>query len=417
MSRPFGALFIAALLWCACTGPAPEEEAVKTRLATGAWHMVLDIDSTRASLDLPFRFDLDSVNGHWQMTVRNQDEAIVADQIAIDGDSIRIRMPFFDSEFQGVIRGDTLFDGIWVNYYRGPDYRVPFIAMAGERPRFPDSHGPANTDISGDWEVHLIAKDRDEPAIGIFRVENGRVKGSFATEVGDLRFLDGIVTGDSLFLSSFNGSQAYLFRARIDGDRMDGEFRSGYRWKQTWNAMRNPDFKLADDETITSLNPDHPVAFAFPDIHGTVRSLSDEQYQGKVVVMEIMGTWCPNCIDEARMLREFHERYHDKGLETVALAFEYKDDSTVAMPALRNFSKRLDLPYDLLFAGSNKRDSVAKRLPFLDKLNAYPTTLIIGRDGEVKRIHTGIYGPGTGERYLRFKERMENTIVELLREG
>lgn len=116
------------------------------------------------------------------------------------------------------------------------------------------------------------------------------------------------------------------------------------------------------------------------------------------------------------MLREFHRKYHDKGLETVAIAFEYKDDSTSAMPALRNFKRRLDLPYDLLFAGSNKRDSVAKKLPFIARLHAYPTTLLIGRDGQVKRIYTGIYGPGTGERYFRFRERMENSIVELLRD-
>ncbi|MCO6482973.1 MAG: TlpA family protein disulfide reductase [Flavobacteriales bacterium] len=408
-------LLIAGLAGLGC-GHTAEDPASKASLATGPWRVVLDLDSTGASLGLPFLFEMDSSQGRWQMVVHNQDEAITVDSVFIDGDRIRIRMPFFDSEFLGTIRSDSLFDGVWVNHYKGPGYQLPFTAKAGTQPRFGRSQGPASADISGDWEVHFTENDGDEPAIGIFRAENGRVKGSFATEAGDLRFLDGVVTGDSLFLSAFNGSQAYLFRARIHGDRMDGEFRSGHRWKQPWHAVRNPDFKLADDERITTLNPGHPVNFSFPDTHGAVRSLTDERYLGKVVVLEIMGSWCPNCIDEARMLREFHRKYHDKGLETVAIAFEYKDDSTSAMPALRNFKRRLDLPYDLLFAGSNKRDSVAKKLPFIARLHAYPTTLLIGRDGQVKRIYTGIYGPGTGERYFRFRERMENSIVELLRD-
>jgi hypothetical protein len=85
------------------------------------------------------------------------------------------------------------------------------------------------------------------------------------------------------------------------------------------------------------------------------------------------------------------------------------------MAAIRHFGQKLGIGYDLLYAGPAKSDSVEHRLPFISKLKSYPTTLLIGRDGKVQHIYTGIYGPGTGARYIRFKERMENAIVEMLR--
>ncbi|MCL4282706.1 MAG: TlpA family protein disulfide reductase [Flavobacteriales bacterium] len=383
----------------------------------GAWHMALDLDSTEGHLELPFRFDVTGGPEALNLVIHNQDEAITVDSVSFRGDSIRIRMPFFDSEFLGALKGDSAFQGVWINHYKGPDYRIPFLATAGAQPRFPGATTAPSIDLSGDWEVHFTHADdpdQDEPAIGIFTQDKGQVKGSFATPSGDLRFLEGVITGDSLFLSTFNGSMAYLFRAAIHGDSLSGDFHSGHRWAQPWYAVRNPHFTLPDDESMTKLNPDHPVAFSFPGVDGHVHSSSDEQYKGKVVVLDIMGTWCPNCLDEARMLQEFQQKYQAQGLEVVSLCFERGTDDAKALEAIRRFGERLGITYSLLYAGQATKENVAQALPFIDRLKAYPTTLIIGRDGRVGHIYTGIYGPGTGARYIRFKERMENAIVQLL---
>lgn len=393
-----------------------EEQAEVDKLVTGPWHMVLDLDTTSATLELPFQFDLNHTGNAWSLVIHNQDEAIHVDSVVMDGDSIMIRMPFFDSEFRGTILNAQEIQGSWYNLYKGPGYAIPFTAKAGVRPRFANTASSSSVDISGDWEVHFTDGEEDEPAIGIFAVENGHVKGSFATETGDMRFLEGITTPDSMFLSSFNGSQAFLFRAAVHQDSIVGEFRSGNHWKQAWYAIRNPYFTLADDETLTKLDTTQAVGFAFPDLNGEIRSMSDPKYQGKVLVVEIMGTWCPNCLDEARMLHEFHDKYEDQGLQTVALSFERYPDTTSAMQAIRHFRDKLGIDYDMLYAGVAHKDTVVKKLPFISQLKSYPTTLLIGRDGTVRRVFTGIYGPGTGARYTRFKERMENSIVELLRE-
>lgn len=408
-------ILICSIAAGACEQPKRTAPEQREPLAAGSWHMELDLDSTAGYMALPFQFDLARNGSRWRMTIHNQDEAIVVDSLVIQGDSIRVRMPFFDSEFRGTISDSSQFQGLWYNHYKGPGYAIPFRASLGRRPRFAQQAAPVGTDLSGDWEVHFVGGTDDEPAIGIFSLEGNRVKGSFATETGDLRFLEGITTKDSLFLSSFNGSQAFLFQAAVRNDSLVGEFRSGYRWRQPWYGVRNPSFALANDETLTRLDPGKPVAFTFPDVDGHLHSLTDHKYQGKAVVVEIMGTWCPNCMDQSRMLGELYNKYHKDGLEALALSFERYPDTVQAMAAIRHFGQKLGIGYDLLYAGPAKSDSVEHRLPFISKLKSYPTTLLIGRDGKVQHIYTGIYGPGTGARYIRFKERMENAIVEMLR--
>ena len=387
-----------------------------TEPATGPWHMAMDLDSTAAYLEFPFQFDVDNDKGKWSLVIHNREEAIHVDSVQLVGDSIHIHMPFFDSDFHGQLQGDSVIRGIWTNHYKGPGYYIPFVATAGEKPRFAKAETTAPAAISGDWEVHFVDGGVNEPAIGIFSLDENRVKGSFATETGDMRFLEGVATVDSLFLSAFNGSQAYLFRAAVRNDSLIGEFRSGYRYKQAWYGVRNPDFKLADDETATMLDPKHPFAFAFPDLSGKMVSNTDPDLAGKVLVVEVMGSWCPNCMDEARLLNEFQQKYRADGLRVVGLGFERSPDPKMSIAALSHFHERLGLTYDILYAGVARSDTLKEKLPFIEQLKSYPTTLLVGRDGTVRHIYTGIYGPGTGARYSHFRDRMEGAIAQLLQE-
>ncbi|MEO8734138.1 MAG: TlpA disulfide reductase family protein, partial [Flavobacteriales bacterium] len=318
------ALLFSALLIAGC-GQAPKAPT-KEKLETGPWHIALDLDSTSGVKPLPFQFDLAHNEQGWKMTIHNQAEAIAVDSVVLRGDSFLVRMPFFDSDFRGVIHDPKTITGLWYNHLKGPDYIIPFTATAGEAPRFQGHAMTPPPAISGDWEAHFIDGKDDEPAIGMFQVSGNKITGTFATETGDLRFLDGMANTDSLFLSTFNGSMAYLFEAAFRHDSIIGEFHSGYRWKQPWYAVRNPGFKLGNDETLTQIDPKKPVAFSFPSAEGGTRSLSDDRYKGKVVVVEIMGTWCPNCLDESRMLNDLYSKHHGSGLEMVALAFERYPD-------------------------------------------------------------------------------------------
>lgn len=402
-----------ALLWSGCGSSAPAPE-VELPLEPGPWHLSFELGTPETGAPAPVQAELHQVNGTWTMAFHNQEETVLSDTVAITGDSIRIHMPIFDTEFVGRISGKGAISGIWRDAFMAPDAAIAFTAQAGERPRFNQGNKPVAHAISGEWETWIMRNNdpnNTRPAIGMFQVEQGgRATGSFATQSGDLRYLDGVVDGDSLFLSTFNGAQAVLVRAAITADSLIGEIRTSPRSATGWYAVRNPGFTLADARSISEIVPDEPVTFSFPDQDDNLRSISDEQFKGKVVVMEMMGTWCPNCLDGSRLLKEMHEKYNGQGLEVVGLAFERHRGKERALEALRQYKQKVELPYDLLYAGMLNNDTVVKKLPFLKQVRAYPTTFVVGRDGRLVQVFTGIDGPGTGDRYTLFKEHLEETI-------
>jgi len=138
-------------------------------------------------------------------------------------------------------------------------------------------------------------------------------------------------------------------------------------------------------------DPAVPLAFSFPDLAGKTFSNSDPQFHGKVVIVAIGGSWCPNCHDEAPFLVSLYRKYHAKGLEIVGLDFEQGDPETDTA-RLRAFISHYGIPYPMLTAGTT--DELNERIPQGVNLNCWPTSFFIGRDGLVKEIHAGFAGPG-----------------------
>lgn len=377
----------------------------------------MDLDLLGHSL--PFNFNLGKeATGAWVAHVHNGAEDIRVDDIEISRDSFLLRMPLFDSEFRGEFLNDSTIRGEWYNYLKGPDYHVPFTAHAGLEHRFP---GPCNgkSNIAGAWETHFSQGTNDAyNAIGLFeQFENGKATGTFITETGDYRYLEGIVNNDSLKLSCFDGSHAFLFLAAMKGDSLVGSFRSGTHWEEPWVAVRNADFQLSDPDSLTSLREGYDmVNFSFPDLDGQLVSPSDPKFKDKTLMVQVMGSWCPNCVDETNLLNELYGTYKDKGLEVIAVAFERYPDTTRALAGLRHFQKTLDISHTLLYGGVATKENVAEKLPFLDHMMSYPTCIFVDRNGKVRRIRTGFSGPGTGEHYAKYKRNLEVFVQQLLAE-
>lgn len=385
----------------------------------GHWRMALSLQDTLAhtTRTLPFLFDLQLDSGHWRMQIHNGTERIAVDEISLSGDSIRIRMPLYDSEFIGQVKNDSTIIGDWHNYLKGPHYRIPFIARAGDAPRFAATPVPGRL-ASTHWEAHFGSDSTDAyAAIGLFQEDQGHVTGTFATETGDYRFLDGVVSGDSLYLSSFNGSQAFLFMAALHNDSLSGRFWSGIHHQEPWAARPNAGFTLRDEDSLTFLREGYAmVDFRFPDVDGGQVSPKATEHRNKVVLVQIMGSWCPNCVDETLLLNELFAHHHAEGLDILGVAFERHADKDKAIAGLKRFRTKLGVHYPMAYAGTADQEACEK-LPFLDHFMGYPTCIFIGRDGVVRRIHTGFYGPGTGEdRYAAYKRDMERFITSLLAE-
>lgn len=358
-------------------------------------------------------------SSRWTMHIHNGAEDILVSDVVFHQDTFMARMPLYDSEFKGLVRNDSVIEGHWYNYLKGPEYKIPFVARAGQVHRFP---GPSNGDgeVSGSWEVRFSKGTPDAyNAIGVFEEHaDGKATGTFMTETGDYRYLEGQVHNDSLLLSCFDGSHAFLFAAHLVGDSMNGRFWSGTHWQEPWVAVRNPDFRLRDPDSLTFLREGHHmIDLSFPDTEGAIVSTSDEQYKGKPLMVQIMGSWCPNCVDETRLLNELYAKYHDRGLEMFAVAFEKYEDPARAQEALQRFRKTLQVPYPVLYGGTASKEVAAAKLPFLDHVMSYPTCIIVDREGRVRRIRTGFYGPGTGGHYVNYKRNLESFIEVLLAEG
>lgn len=402
--------FLSVLLIASCTGTNDANKVLKE----GIWRVEMELNGPIS----PFIAEIEMIGeDDRRMVIRNAAEEIVVNDVEVRNDSIFIRMPHYDTEFRGAIRSSEMISGQWTDHTKGANYRIPFTAVAGATDRFP--LGTVQGDISGSWETHFNEGDpKGYNAIGVFEQDTeGHTTGTFMTETGDYRYLEGVVDGDSLKLSSFDGARSLLFKAEILGDSMTGRFWSGTHWEEPWYAVRDPEYTLRDPDSLTFLKEGYTKAdFEFPDLEGTMVSTTDDRFKNKPLVIQVMGSWCPNCIDETRFLNELHSTYNSRGLEVIAIAFEKHKDQAKAINALKRFRDALDVEYPILYAGLASKEVAAEKLPFLDHVMSYPTTIYVDRNGSVRRIRTGYYGPGTGEQHTIHRKQVETLVEQLIEE-
>jgi thiol-disulfide isomerase/thioredoxin len=386
----------------------------QTAIKEGMWRGVLKLDPAK-QVELPFLFNVFYAGGDPTITIFNADENIVVDEIEVRNDSLFIKMPVFDSEFKlrlfpGMMQGN------WINHARKDKNVIAFEAIYGKEQRF---YGASliRSYFDGKWECTFSPGLPDSSkAIGIFTQKMQKVTGTFLTETGDYRYLEGISEGTNLYLSCFDGAHAFLFTGSMDKDNnITGMFYSGAHWQEKWIAKKNPKFELRDPYSLTKVVKKEPLEFTYPDLEGKKISLSDEKFKNKPVVVQIMGSWCPNCMDETAYLSDVYNRYQSKGLEIVALAYERTDNFEKAKENVSRLKSKFGAQYDFLITGLNGTENAKKSLPWLSTVMAFPTTIYLNKKHEIVKVYTGFNGPATGTAYLKMKENTESLLDELIR--
>ena len=341
------------------------------------------------------------------------------DQIEPQGDSLLIKLPFFESQLHVFVESDTQVKGTYLKRLEQGYQVMPMTAYRKQDYRFRVLHKTIRNDISGRWSAifwHDHSKDTTV-AVGEFVQRGSMVTGTFLDPTGDYRYLQGVIDGDSLKLSAFDGGHAYLFTAKVAKDKMSGLHFSGPTFKENWIAWKDDNAKLPDEFTLTKLKPGKSTLdFLFRNIDGKIISLKDSRYKNKVLVIQLMGSWCPNCMDETAMLAKIYDEYKNRGVEFIGLAYERSTDFIRSQKSLRSFQKRFKVHYEILITGVSVNDSLRaeKTLPELEKIEGFPTTIFIGKNGKVEKIHTGFNGPGTGEHYNEQKKEFYRIIDDLL---
>ncbi len=406
------ALYLLLLLpLSGCTEPQP----LRTPdWIEGRWRVALSVPGG----ELPFIMNVVQRNG-LAATLINGEERVTTRDVGLLGDRVVIDFNVFNSAIDATLEQGGLVGTLSIVREGGRKQVVPLRATKGVESRFTDLGLKPTIDVSGRWEVVFRGKSGERtPAVGEFEQNGSLLLGTFLTSTGDYRYLAGDVQGSQIRLSCFDGYHAFLFRAELGDDGvMRGDFWSATHWHETWTAVRNKSAKLPDANALTFLKPGFDrLNFSFPDTTGNLVSFSDSRFDGKVVLVSVSGTWCPNCHDEAALLRRLHEDYHKRGLEIVTLMYEHVEDFEAAARQVGEFRRWHDLPYQLLIAGTSNKVEASKTLPMLNEVIAYPTTIFVDRARQIRKIHTGFSGPGTGEHYSNLVREYRQYVEFLLAE-
>jgi len=395
----------------------------------------------RADLSGPWRAVLTSPGGELPFTLRfdagespravalNGGEEVAFSAVRIEGPRVVLRIEGYDSEIDARLSDDgRRLQGEWHRTSENGRSRLPFRAERGDLRRFTaalpaaaaTADRPAPPSIDGTWSARFVDEDGEEPARAEFRQEDGRLTGTIQLPSGDFRYLEGDYRDGFLRLSCFDGAHVFLLHARATSEgTLAGDFWSRDTYHASWTARPAGDAgaPLPDPfEQVRLTNDEGRFTFRFPDLDGHEVALPDDRFRGKVVVVNIFGSWCPNCNDEAPLLAGWHRRYRNRGLEIIGLAFEFTGESERDRRFVRRFAERHGIEYPLLLAGTSDKAAAAASLPDLSAVKAYPTTLFLGRDGRVRRIYSGFSGPATGAAHAALVATLEGLIEQLLSE-
>lgn len=400
-------ILLATVMMVSC-----KNEVKNKYLEVGTYRAWLPIKDNE---EIPFVFKVESKD---KLKIYNAEEVINVDEIEYKNDSVYIHLPVFRDYLVAKISNEESLQGFYVS----PDRKrkVPFRAEGHDDIRFPVK-GKSTQNVSGVWET-LFSKgvEGDEYiAKGIFKQEGQKITGTFRTTTGDYRYLEGVMDGDTMKLSTFDGAHAFLFTATVTDSTMNGYFYSGNHWKEPFEAKRNEDYELPSANELTYLKEGHDsLDFVFPNTSDELVGLKDDRFKDKVVVVQIMGTWCPNCLDESKYYADFYKANKDKDIEFIALAFEYAKDKETAFSRIDRLQSKIGIDYPVLLAqyGGADKAKAQEKLPMLNHVLSYPTSIFIDKKGKVRKIHTGFNGPATGEKYTEFKNEFESFVASLVEE-
>jgi thiol-disulfide isomerase/thioredoxin len=373
----------------------------------GHWRAVLAL----AGGELRFGLTLHGTGGRWRGELCNGSRCEPLSAVRFERDSAVLEMADYDAVIAAELRGDSL-----TGEYRNVGSRGPrVILFRAVRGRWPVSRAPAP--LLGRWDATFLQDWGTSPRV--FELRNGKagLEGTIISNTGDYGHFAGGTAGDSFAISHFDGSFVYLLDGALHGDTLRGVFHAGLRTEIPWIAVRSAGrAHLKSPSEVTGADTTEPFHFEFPGLDGRTINERDQRFRGKVVLVDIFGSWCPTCHDAAPELMRLYRRYHPRGLEMVGLAYEVTGDTAIDGRLVRRFRDKFGIPFPLLLAGISDVESAAATLPQLHGFTAFPTTVLLGRDGKVRRVHAGFYGPATGAQHQRLIQQWQREIESLLAE-
>ncbi len=399
-------LLLPLLLIVGCRKPVPEES-----VWTGAMTLA---DQKQLPIRLSMNLSSQPPTGSFIVG----DEHTPIPEIRVAGDSIIVHIAEYQAALRGIWDGEQWSGNFF--RYRKDTVLLPFYAKPGalQVRQLQESSPSTAIRLTGSFRVYYHEPDGiDSTSTAKFWTRGDSVFGTFIDPSGDHGLMAGIQREDSAWLGRFIGWQANLIELYFEEGSWKGRYYSRQFPPDVFTLVPRPGAEKEQlDKRRTRLkDPRKPFQFEGLAIDGDTVRHTDGRFRGKALIVDIMGTWCHNCLDEAPLLQRLYEEFNDDGLEIVGLSFEVTEDPATGRNNLAIYRKRHGLTFPLLYAGSLEQTHVDEALHSqLEDFFAYPTTLFIDRRGRVKDIHWGFKGPGTGEDYQREVERFYQLVKEIL---
>jgi peroxiredoxin len=368
---------------------------------------------------VPVRLEITGSASDLHAALLNGPERSPASNVLFNGNHLVVTFNYYAKTLDA-----TLADGHLTGSFGTTSTRYP-VSL--------NSHGTATSnsgshaqDINGDWEI-AVKSAKGESAwqlrVEPIRESGGEVKAVIQRIDGDTGSLYGSWTGSAFTFSHFTaaGPALYSLAPQADGTLLvSNMLRADVNDQQNLVARRPAQARAAKlvgptdpTQQTTVKDPSARFKFSFPDLNGKVVSNTDPQFDGKVVIVAIGGSWCPNCHDEAPFLESLYKQFHSRGLEIVDLSFE-EGDQLKDPERLRAFIARYGLTYTVLVAGDT--DQLQEKIPQAVNLNCWPTSFFLGRDGRVREVHAGFAGPANPPAHEALMREVTELVEKLLEE-
>jgi thiol-disulfide isomerase/thioredoxin len=358
---------------------------------------------------LPFKLERQATSD-WILW--NGNEKIQLDQVVSEGDSLKFPILVFDAWVKIPKQPGALFTGSYSKGdARNPGYQMSFLAKIS-KDKSPFKLPVLRKQKEEEFLIYFLDQKGLKADSGILRLNHflnsDRLAATILTETGDFRYLNGTLTDTDLRLSTFDGGHTYLFRAAKVNDKFVGRF---------FYSRTGSDSILIEPAKGRKLQSGFKQAngiFSFSALErsGTRHTEKDADFIGKPLVVQLMGTWCPNCMDESRFLAEVFPLIQTK-VALVGLAFERKFDQAYGFDRIELVRRKLQLPYPVYLAGPASKDSASLLLPSIAPVQAFPTTVFVRADGSILKVHSGFSGPATGNDYQVWREEFFHLVNEL----
>ncbi|HXM60746.1 MAG TPA: TlpA disulfide reductase family protein [Terriglobales bacterium] len=376
-----------------------------------------DATVTVNNVSVPFRIEIDGAGADVHSYFFNGDDRVnPSNSGTFQNGSLVLNFDSYATKLEA-----TLKDGELIGTYGGASGSAYSFQAKRHDPAVVAASDQSAPDISGLWEIQVKSPKGESAWHFVVNQAGAKVDAAILRVDGDTGILSGNYKDGKFALSHFTGERPFYVEVT---PRSDGSLQlqiASFHDTQTLVALRSAEARARnlappDDPTQhTNLkDPSQPLRFSFPDLNGRIVSNTDEQFQGKVVLVNITGSWCPNCHDEAPFLEELYKKYHAQGFEIVALDFE-PAEQLKSLSRARAFIKRYGIEYTYLIAGEPSQ--LNEKISQAENLNAWPTTFFVGRNGLVRSVHTGFTSQASGEFDSRLKDDVRNEIAQLLSEN